>query len=154
MGVRIEHLQDDIDRIKGEKVYDASVIGKDNPLLSQKNKGGGFGLMNCKGIIEKYRKSDRMFSVCSLDIKSEKGYGSRFSFRLPKGVMRIVVLLLSLLPSNVSAGTYILRFSEHSQNALSPNVGGTGLLTLTVLKLLHLPNALSPISVTPDGILT
>lgn len=117
--------QDDIDRIKGEKVYDASVIGKDNPLLSQKNKGGGFGLMNCKGIIEKYRKSDRMFSVCSLDIKSEKGHGSRFSFRLPKGVMRIVVLLLSLLPSNAFAGTYIFdRLNACADSVYRSNVDG------------------------------
>lgn len=90
--------QSDIDRILNEKVYDAATIGSDNPGLQAKSKGGGFGLMNCRGIIEKYRKSDAVFSVCSMNIGSRKGGGSRFSFRLPKGVVRCIVLLLSLLP--------------------------------------------------------
>ena len=90
--------QSDIDRILGEKVYDAATIGSDNPGLQAKSKGGGFGLMNCRGIIEKYRKSDALFSVCSMNIESRKGGGSRFSFRLPKGVVRCIVLLLALLP--------------------------------------------------------
>lgn len=95
--------QADIDRILNEKVYDAASIGSDNSNLPAKSKGGGFGLMNCKGIIEKYRKSDEIFSVCSMDIKSKKGSGSRFSFRLPKGIMRCVVFLLMLLPGTASA---------------------------------------------------
>lgn len=86
---------EDINSILNNKVYDASSIGRDAPLSM--NKGSGFGLMNCKGIIEKYRKSDALFSVCSLDISSEKGKGSRFSFRLPKGVIRTVAILLFVL---------------------------------------------------------
>ena len=95
--------QSDIDRILGEKVYDASSIGSDNELLPAKSKGGGFGLMNCKGIIDKYRKTDAMFSVCSMNIESTKGKGSRFSFRLPKGVMRLVLLVMTLLPFSAEA---------------------------------------------------
>lgn len=95
--------QGDIDRILNEKVYDAASIGLDNDRLPAKSKGGGFGLMNCKGIIEKYKKSDAVFSVCSMDIRSRKGGGSRFSFRLPKGVMRCVLLLLMLLPGRALA---------------------------------------------------
>ena len=109
--------QADIDRILGEKVYDASRIGEDNPALPAKSKGGGFGLMNCKGIIEKYRKSDPLFSVCSLDIKSRRGEGSRFSFRLPKGVVRMLLLLLISLPSFASAGTIV-----HGDDALFEKV--------------------------------
>ncbi len=95
--------QSDIDRILNEKVYDASRIGEDNDMLPAKSKGGGFGLMNCKGIIDKYRKTDSIFSVCSMDIVSTKGKGSRFSFRLPKGVKRALVLLLLLLPGSLWA---------------------------------------------------
>lgn len=61
----------------------------------------GFGLMNCKGIIDRYRKVSRIFSVCSIDAESRPGKGSRFSFRLPKGIARLlaaVVLLLSGFP--------------------------------------------------------
>jgi len=61
----------------------------------------GFGLLNCKGIIEKYRKLSSIFSVCLLSAESRKGEGSRFFFRLPKGVVRTVLLLFL---ANVSYG--------------------------------------------------
>ena len=54
----------------------------------------GFGLLNCKGIIEKYRKISQIFQVCELSAESKEGEGSRFFFRLPKGMVRIIVLLL------------------------------------------------------------
>ncbi len=95
--------QSDIDRILNEKVYDAASIGSDNENLPVKSKGGGFGLMNCRGIIEKYRKTDAIFSVCSMNIESSKGVGSRFSFRLPKGVVRCIIMLLMLLPCKALA---------------------------------------------------
>lgn len=53
-------------------------------------KGHGFGLLNCKGIIEKYRKTSSVFSVCQLSAESRVGEGSRFSFRLPKGTVNPV----------------------------------------------------------------
>ena len=49
--------------------------------------GHGFGLLNCKGIMEKYRKMSPLFSVCMLSVESRVGEGSRFFFRLPKGKM-------------------------------------------------------------------
>ena len=55
--------------------------------------GHGFGLMNCKGIIEKYRKMSQIFNVCKLSAESEEGKGSRFFFRLPHGVVRMVMAL-------------------------------------------------------------
>ena len=95
---------EEIQKILGAKVYDTASIGADDRQIA-KNKRGGFGLMNCKGIIEKYRKTAPLFSVCSMDIQSEKGKGSRFSFRLPKGILRILLPLLMLLPSTVKADT-------------------------------------------------
>lgn len=56
--------------------------------------GHGFGLKNCYGIIEKYKKISRIFNVCTLQAESEVGEGSRLFFRLPKGVVRLVVMLL------------------------------------------------------------
>lgn len=90
----------DINRILYEKVYDAATIGNNLPDEQRKNKGSGFGLLNCKGIIEKYRKTDSLFDVCSLGIDSRVGEGSRFWFRLPKGVRRTMALLCLLFCSS------------------------------------------------------
>lgn len=57
----------------------------------------GFGLMNCKGIIEKYRKMSSVFSVCSITADSRVGEGTTFRFRLPKGVVRMIVFAMMLL---------------------------------------------------------
>ena len=62
----------------------------------------GFGLMNCKGIIEKYHKVSQIFSVCSLQAESEQGRGSRFFFRLPKGVVRLLAIGYGLLAMSQS----------------------------------------------------
>ena len=56
----------------------------------------GFGLLNCKGIIEKYRKVSQIFSVCSMAATSTPGKGSRISFRLPKGILRQIVILFAM----------------------------------------------------------
>lgn len=58
--------------------------------------GHGFGLMNCRGIMDKYKKVSKIFSVCGLFAESRKGHGSRFYFRLPHGIMRSVILLFML----------------------------------------------------------
>ena len=87
----------DVHRILSEKVYDSGSIGMDTAKDAgelQKQKGHGFGLMNCKGIIDKYKKTNALFSVCVFSIESKLGKGSRFFFRLPKGVRRVANMLL------------------------------------------------------------
>lgn len=89
--------KEDVELILHEKVYDSGEIGirtSSDVENLQKNKGGGFGLMNCKGIIEKYRKTNELFRVCSFQIESKLGEGSRFYFRLPKGIRRMMGMLL------------------------------------------------------------
>ena len=92
--------EEDVSCILNEKIYDSGKIGvrtaSDVDAL-QKSKGSGFGLMNCKGIIEKYRKTNEVFRVCCFRIESKLGEGSRFYFRLPKGLRRTLVALLCLV---------------------------------------------------------
>ena len=87
---------EDIALILDNKIYDSAKIGMagaSDACRLQKRKGHGFGLVNCKGIIEKYRKTNPIFSVCTFNIESRKGEGSRFYFRLPKGIRRGVGML-------------------------------------------------------------
>ena len=68
--------------------------------------GHGFGLLNCKGIIDKYKKVSNIFNVCGLFAESVKGKGSRFYFRLPYGVARCLSIFVFCLVTlaNVHAG--------------------------------------------------
>ena len=94
----------------------------------------GFGLMNCKGIIEKYRKISQIFSVCQLQAESAEGRGSRFFFRLPKGVVRLLVCIVGLmgLMGNSDACAQSALDSAHvfADSAYFSNVNGTYARTL------------------------
>lgn len=101
---------EDVAQIIGEKVYDSRVIGMKNATDAdelKENKGSGFGLMNCKGIVEKYKKTNELFRVCVFNVESELGKGSRFYFRLPSGVRKVIgVLLCLLLPFGMGSCLY------------------------------------------------
>ncbi len=76
----------------------------DTREVVKKKKGHGFGLMNCRGIIEKYKKTNPLFSVCSFGVESKIGEGSRFYFRLPvKIITSLLLFLFSLLPAAANA---------------------------------------------------
>jgi signal transduction histidine kinase len=93
--------------------------------------GHGFGLQNCRGIIEKYRKTSQIFSVCKLDAESRKGQGSRFFFRLPKGVTARIVAFLLLMGGGSLPGcsqvsdSLLQRASSYADSAYYSNINGT-----------------------------
>lgn len=99
----------DIKCILNEKVYDSEKIGVDtarNLTELRKKKGFGFGLMNCKGIIDKYRKTSEIFAVCKFDVQSVPGKGCRFCFRLPKGIGKgLAVLCFGLFMGGCMVGS-------------------------------------------------
>ena len=90
--------------------------------------GHGFGLVNCKGIIEKYRKISQIFSVCSIAANSQLGQGTRLFFRLPKGVLRLLMLLLSFSSLTAKAQTDmdpLAKASAFADSAYFSNINGT-----------------------------
>ena len=82
--------EEDVETLNNSNVYDSSHLG-----ISNDNKGFGFGIMNCKGIINKYKKLSSKFAVCDFGVESTLGKGSRFWFRLP----RVMCLFLSFILS-------------------------------------------------------
>lgn len=83
--------------------------------------GHGFGLLNCKGIIEKYKKVSSIFSVCHIEADSTVGKGSVFRFRLPKGVARKVMMWGVVVVSFVEM---LLGASMDVQAQVKHQVGG------------------------------
>ena len=112
-------LPEEVERILSQKVYEGR---------------HGFGIMNCKGIIEKYRKTNPIFRVCDFSVESTKGEGSRFMFRLPKGVLGIIVALVCFLagcalPPNVDssampADTLLVQANHYAESVYANNVSG------------------------------
>ena len=85
-------------------------------IFDHKIEGGhGFGLLNCKGIIEKYRKISQIFSVCHIGATSTLGKGSRLYFRLPKGIAHAIALLFSV---NLSVFTSAAKTAPEQIDAL------------------------------------
>ena len=89
----------------------------------------GFGLLNCMGIINKYRKISQLFSVCQLAVESEQGKGSRFYFRLPKRAMTILAFVFALFCS-IQAQSPLEKASSYADSAYFSNIDGNYQRTL------------------------
>ena len=88
--------------------------------------GHGFGLSNCRGIIESYRKTSHTFDCCSFSVQSEKGKGSKVSFRLPRGVVRMVsAILIACAPIISAKASYHLQMAaNYADSAYYSNIRG------------------------------
>jgi signal transduction histidine kinase len=75
---------------------------------------GGFGLQNCRGIIDRYRKISSLFSVCMISAKSTLGKGTTVSFRLPLAKC-IVFLLMQFFSINLCANN-VERYADSLYN--------------------------------------
>lgn len=105
-----------IEPSKLRNIFDCKITG-----------GHGFGLTNCKGIIERYRKTSKTFAKCSIEVESERGKGTRFFFRLPKGVLRAVAssVLLLLMPIGIHAEHNLSRAKAFADSAYFSNIAGS-----------------------------
>ena len=105
-----------------EHLFDTKMIIDDDKSQTSH----GFGLLNCKGIIEKYRKLSQIFSVCTITATSALGKGSRLMFRLPKGVLRLLILLFTLhAPLPTFAADPLAKASAYADSAYFSNINGT-----------------------------
>lgn len=120
--------QADADTINNNMVYDSSRIGNASAdaAMVNRNKGYGFGLMNCKAIIEKLRKTNGMFSVCKFGVRSQLGKGSVFFFSLPSKPLRALMAAFLLLVgvSCHAADAQLVRAEAFLDSVYDANVGG------------------------------
>ncbi len=103
--------KEEIDNIFERKVYDSH----------------GFGLLNCRGIMDRYKKVSHIFSACGLFVQSEKQKGSRFYFRLPKGVIHLILLLLGIFTSLLPLKAYSSDMTSNNDDILSLDLEKAGI---------------------------
>lgn len=95
-------------RDTGEGIDEQAIasIFEVKPIIDEKFSSGksdtgrashGFGLANCKGIIEKYKKTNSLFAHCDIRVESQIGQGSCFFFRLPAGIKKAVMIFACIL---------------------------------------------------------
>lgn len=108
---------EDVDTLNNSKVYDPQAVGREHT----DGKGFGFGIMNCRGIIEKYKKASALMAESAFGVDSKQGQGSRFWFRLPRVGAMIALLLCSICSMALPLGQmpqdeYVLYDSVVSAN--------------------------------------
>lgn len=129
--------------------------------------GHGFGLMNCRGIMDKYRKISQIFNVCGLFAESEKGSGSRFFFRLPHGIVRSAIMFMTILGASLSiyadkasgtsgnvktaASAFLAKADAYADSAYYSNIKGTYSKTLAFADSSRIYLNLHYKSLNPDG---
>lgn len=79
-----------------------------------------FGILNCRGIIEQYKKTSSLFNRCTFDVESTPQKGSKFWFRLPKGGIRGALLSLIFMASTLCYAQK--KHPEHPQQHTSPSI--------------------------------
>ena len=99
-------------------IFDNKHVADDGTTSVQSH---GFGLLNCKGIIENYKKISRIFTVCDIYVESSIGKGSRFAFRLPKGVIRMITVMMVMI-SSFAMPSYSLGNKQVGSNSKKPAI--------------------------------
>ncbi|MCD8302264.1 MAG: DUF5112 domain-containing protein [Prevotellaceae bacterium] len=113
---------EEVERINSANLY--TPMNEESPAkggavdpLASEEKGYGFGLLNCRNIIEKYHKHSGIFRCCLFGVRSQKGKGSTFFFRLPRFIPATVLLLM------LSLSTFASVPQEASDSAYNQQQG-------------------------------
>ena len=126
--IAVEDTGDGMTPEQLDHLFDAKPIRQDNPSSPNISfqASHGFGLLNCKGIIEKYRKISQIFSVCTISATSTQGKGSRLMFRLPKGIVRLLLLLLvnGYCLTSLASVDPLAKASAYADSAYFSNING------------------------------
>ncbi len=93
--------EDDLKTLNNNGVYDPATLGKGE----SDQKGFGFGLANCRGIIEKYKKQSDLFRPCLFGVSNNATRGCTFFFRLPRVLTLLCAVLLVELRAEAHAAT-------------------------------------------------
>ncbi|MBO7051681.1 MAG: DUF5112 domain-containing protein [Prevotella sp.] len=101
-----------------EHLFDIKPIRDDG----QQPSSHGFGLQNCRGIIERYRKISSTFSVCSIKAQSTLGKGTRVSFSLP--IVRFILAFFFMLFSFIPAEASVSNLEKYADSLYRCNVEG------------------------------
>lgn len=110
---------EDVETLNNSKVYDSKKIGHGYSEDISGRKGFGFGIMNCKGIIGKYRKQSSLFNVCEFGVRSTVGKGSTFWFRLPRIVTIFIIFFSVVSVKGTSLTDSTLLVDEYNAKAVS-----------------------------------
>lgn len=95
--------------------------------------GHGFGLINCSGILKKYKKISSIFKCCDISAESVKGKGSRFFFRLPIGMTKLIFVCVILYFSsfgntyarnNKDTESYLVLSRSYTDSLYHSNIEG------------------------------
>lgn len=113
----------------GDGMTDEKLQSLFNPNTPHRNTSEhGFGLLNCRGIIEHYRKTSQLFSVCRIEAESSLGKGTTIKFRLPKGIKQTLAIIAALLMPqillNAAPITPEQQVAAYADSTISCNIRG------------------------------
>ena len=101
--ITIEDNGKGMTRSQVEHLFDRKPIKEITQLNTESH---GFGLQNCRDIIEKYKKMSSLCSICMIWAKSTINKGTTIGFRLPlvlKVIICLIVLSLNIHAESTSA---------------------------------------------------
>lgn len=102
-----------VDMICNNKVY-RMPYSQPADQATGEGRGFGFGLMNCRGIMDQMKKLSSRFQCCAFGVESTEGKGSRFWFRVPRVLGMVLSFGLCLSAWTRSIPTDVTSEHLHS----------------------------------------